>query len=232
MIYFRRAAERGHANHGWLDSWHSFSFADYFDPAFVSYSALRVINEDRIAPGAGFPTHSHRDMEIITYMLQGALEHKDSMGNGSVIRPGDVQRMSAGRGVSHSEFNASDAEEAHLLQIWIEPEKQGIEPGYEQKTFPDSEKSGQFRLLASPDGEAGSVIIHQNARLYATLLDCKEEVSFTPQDGRRLYLHLARGQIDLNGVTMNQGDAARITDETVRLLGLAAGSEALLFDLP
>lgn len=232
MIQLRKAAERGHANHGWLDSWFSFSFADYFDPAFVSYSALRVINEDRIAPGAGFPTHSHRNMEIITYMLQGALEHKDSMGNGSVIRPGDVQRMSAGSGVSHSEFNASDEVEAHLLQIWIEPGKQGIAPGYEQKNFPCSEKSGQFRLLASPDGEAGSVIIHQDARLYATLLDSREEVRFTPLDGRRLYLHLAMGQVELNGVRMDQGDAARITDETVHLLGLAAGSEALLFDLP
>jgi redox-sensitive bicupin YhaK (pirin superfamily) len=232
MIQLRKAADRGHAHHGWLNTWYSFSFADYFDPDFISYSALRVINEDRIAPGAGFPTHSHRDMEIITYMLQGALEHKDSMGNGSVIRPGDVQRMSAGKGVSHSEFNASDKEEAHLLQIWMEPSKQGIEPGYEQKSFSNIEKSGQFRLLASPDGEAGSVIIHQDARLYATLLDSQEEVDFSPLGGRRLYLHLARGQVELNGVRMDQGDAARITDETIHLLGLAVGSEALLFDLP
>ncbi|MDP2830112.1 MAG: pirin family protein [Sulfuricellaceae bacterium] len=232
MIQLRKAADRGHANHGWLDSWHSFSFADYFDPAFMSFSALRVINEDRIAPGAGFPTHSHRDMEIITYMLQGALEHKDSMGNGSVIRPGDVQRMSAGKGVSHSEFNASDSEEAHLLQIWIEPEKQGIEPGYEQKNFPNSEKSSRFRLLASPDGDAGSVTIHQDTRLYATLLNGREEVRFTPLNGRRLYLHLARGQLELNGIKLDQGDAASIIDENIHLLGLAAGSEALLFDLP
>jgi len=232
MIQIRKADERGHANHGWLDTWHSFSFADYFDPAHMGFSVLRVINDDRIAPGAGFPTHGHRDMEIITYLLQGALEHKDSMGNGSVIRAGEIQRMSAGKGVNHSEFNASQTEEAHLLQIWIEPGERGIVPGYEQKNFPSNEKRRRLRLLASPDGKDGSVSIHQDALLYATLLEQNEEVSYSLPAGRRAYLHLASGKLEVNGISLESGDAAKIWDENIRLLGTAAGSEALLFDLP
>lgn len=232
MIELRKAGERGHANHGWLDTWHTFSFADYFDPEHMGFSALRVINDDRIAPGAGFPSHSHRDMEIITYLLQGALEHKDSMGNGSVIRPGEVQRMSAGTGVMHSEFNASKTEEAHLLQIWIEPEQRGVAPGYEQKTFAPADKQGRLRLLASPDGRDGSVSIHQNARLFATLLHTGETVEYFPPAARQSYVHLAKGQLEVNGIKLEAGDGAKIFDENIKLLSLAAGTEALLFDLP
>lgn len=232
MIELRKSTDRGHANHGWLDTWHSFSFADYFDPEHMGYSVLRVINDDRVAPGAGFPSHSHRDMEIITYLLHGALEHKDSMGNGSVIRPGEIQRMSAGTGVMHSEFNASATEQAHLLQIWIEPEQRGVAPGYEQKTFPDEEKRGRLRLLASPDGTDGSVTIHQNARLYATLLQAGETVAYSPPPNRHSYLHLAKGQLEVNGIKLEAGDGAKIFDENIKLLSLAAGTEALLFDLP
>lgn len=232
MIQLRKANERGHAHHDWLDTWHSFSFADYFDPAHMGFSVLRVINDDRIAPGAGFPTHGHRDMEIITYLLRGELEHRDSMGNGSVIRPGDVQRMSAGKGVSHSEFNASRSDETHLLQIWIEPATRGIAPGYEQKTFPRAEKRRHLRLLASPDGRDGSVSIHQDARLYATLLEPGETLEHAPEPGRRYYLHLAQGALNVNGIDLAAGDAAKIVDESIKLTGLAAGTEALLFDLP
>lgn len=231
MIQIRRAHERGHANHGWLDTWHSFSFADYFDPQHMGFSVLRVINDDRIAPGAGFPTHRHRDMEIITYLLQGALEHKDSMGNGSVIRPGDIQRMSAGSGISHSEFNASEIEEAHLLQIWIEPMERGIIPSYEQKSNITT-KDRALNLLASPDGRDGSVTIHQDINLYATVLKEHEDVSYSLPAGRRAYLHIASGKLEANGFELEAGDGAKIWDENVRILSTAAGSEALLFDLP
>lgn len=232
MIQIRKADERGHANHGWLDSWHSFSFADYFDPQHMGFSVLRVINDDRIAPGAGFPTHSHRDMEIITYLLHGALEHKDSMGNGSVIHPGEIQRMSAGRGISHSEFNASENEEAHLLQIWIEPKVRGITPSYAQKYFAAAGKARSMNLLASPDGEDGSITIHQDARLYAANLQDNEELSYSIPPGRRVYIHLARGKLELNGHELEAGDGAKIWDENINILSIAAGSEALLFDLP
>jgi redox-sensitive bicupin YhaK (pirin superfamily) len=232
MIQIRKASERGHANHGWLDTWHSFSFADYFDPQYMGFSVLRVINEDRIAPGAGFPTHGHRDMEIITYLLHGALEHKDSMGNGSVIRPGEIQRMSAGSGISHSEFNASESEEAHLLQIWIEPKERGITPGYEQKSLAAAGKNSSLNLLASPDGQDGSVTIHQDARLYVALLQEHEEVAYLLPAGRRGYIHLARGKLKLNGLDLDAGDGAKIWDENINILSTTAGSEALLFDLP
>lgn len=232
MIQIRKASERGHANHGWLDTWHSFSFADYFDPQYMGFSVLRVINDDRIAPGAGFPTHGHRDMEIITYLLHGALEHKDSMGNGSVIRPGEIQRMSAGSGISHSEFNASESEEAHLLQIWIEPKERGITPGYEQKSLAAAGKNSSLNLLASPDGQDGSVTIHQDARLYVALLQEHEEVAYSLPAGRRGYIHLARGKLKLNGLDLEAGDGAKIWDENINILSTAAGSEALLFDLP
>jgi hypothetical protein len=232
MIQIRKACQRGHADHGWLDTWHSFSFADYFDPEHMGFSALRVLNEDRIAPGAGFPTHSHRDMEIVTYLLQGALEHKDSMGNSSVIRPGEIQRMSAGSGVKHSEFNASDSEEVHLLQIWIEPALRGITPGYEQKPFPRAQSHGRLKLLASPNGQDDSVTIHQDARIYVALLQENEKLLYTLQADRRAYLQLARGKININGHDLEPGDGARIWDENITFLGMAAGAEALLFDLP
>lgn len=232
MIQMRKAGERGHFNHGWLDTWHSFSFADYFDPEHMGYSVLRVINDDRVAPGAGFPPHSHRDMEIVTYLLQGALEHKDSMGNGSVIRPGDIQRMSAGRGVTHSEFNASQTQAAHLLQIWIEPRQRGIDPGYQQKAFPADEKEHRLCLVASSDGRDGSVTIHQDAEIFATILGPNDRLAYTARNGRRAYLHLAQGHIEVNGNRMESGDALKIQDESITILGLVAGSEALLFDLP
>ena len=231
MITIRKARERGHASHGWLDTWHSFSFADYFDPEQMGYSSLRVINDDRVAPGAGFPTHPHRDMDIVTYVLAGALEHKDSMGNGTVIRPGEVQRMSAGTGIRHSEFNASPNEEVHLLQIWIMPEKNGITPGYEQKFFDDAEKLGKLRLVASPDGSEGSVTIHQDARLYAGLIEPEHPAEHALPPGRRAYLQVARGATQVNGLTMEAGDGARIEGETGLHLKSASSAEILLFDL-
>lgn len=232
MLEVRRAAERGHANHGWLDSWHSFSFADYHDPRHMGFGALRVINEDRIQPGMGFGTHGHRDMEIISYVLEGALAHKDSMGNGSTIVPGDVQRMSAGRGVLHSEFNHEAAGETHFLQIWIEPSVRGIDPGYEQKRFGAEDKRGQLRLVASPDGREGSVKIHQDAFVYATLLDGGERVVHRLSPGRRAYLHLARGRLRVNGETLSAGDALKAIDVAEIVLEQGAQAEALLFDLP
>lgn len=232
MLEVRRAAERGHANHGWLDSWHSFSFADYYDPRHMGFGSLRVINEDRIQPGMGFGTHGHRDMEIISYVLEGALAHKDSMGNGSTIVPGDVQRMSAGRGVLHSEFNHEAAGETHFLQIWIEPSVRGIDPGYEQKRFGAEDKRGQLRLVASPDGREGSVKIHQDAFVYATLLDGGERVVHRLSPGRRAYLHLARGRLRVNGETLSAGDALKAIDVAEIVLEQGAQAEALLFDLP
>ena len=228
----RRSAERGLAEHGWLKSFHTFSFADYYDPKHMGFGPLRVINEDRVQPGQGFGTHGHRDMEIISYVLEGGLAHKDSMGNGSTIKPGDVQRMSAGTGVRHSEFNASDKELVHFLQIWIEPSRSGIAPGYEEKHFDDASKRGKLRLIASPDGAEGSVHIHQDAKLYATLVDGSESVRLEPAPGRLVYVHVARGAVSVNGTPLEAGDAVQLqgNDNKVRLDN-GRKAEVLLFDL-
>jgi redox-sensitive bicupin YhaK (pirin superfamily) len=227
----RRSQERGHAQHGWLDSFHSFSFAGYHDPAHMGFGPLRVINEDRVQPGMGFGTHGHRDMEIISYVLSGGLAHKDSMGNGSVIRPGDVQRMSAGTGVHHSEYNASEEEPVHFLQIWIEPARRGIAPGYEEKRFDAESKRGRLRLIASPDGAEGSVTIHQDARLYAALLDGSDQVGFQQHAGRRTYVHIVRGKATVNGQALSGGDAMKLEGaQRVQVSG-ARDAEILLFDL-
>jgi redox-sensitive bicupin YhaK (pirin superfamily) len=231
MITIRNANERGHANHGWLDSHHTFSFADYYDPKHMGFRSLRVVNDDRVAPGQGFGAHPHRDMEILSYVLDGALEHKDSMGTGSVIRPGDVQRMSAGTGVRHSEFNASKTEPVHFLQIWIQPAKTGIAPGYEQKTFGTAEKQGRLRLVASPDGRDGSVTIHADALLYAGLFGAGESATVALAPGRSSWVHVARGKVRVNGKELGEGDAAGITGEgEVRVEGVD-GAEVLVFDL-
>ena len=232
MITLRPAGERGHANHGWLDSWHSFSFAEYFDPDHVHWGPLRVINEDRVAAGQGFGTHGHRDMEIISYVLEGALGHKDSMGNVETITPGEVQRMSAGTGVTHSEFNYDSAGTTHFLQIWILPERTGIEPGYEQKRFDDSEKRGRLRLVVSPDGDDGSVTIHQDARMYAGLFDGDERAQLAIAPGRLAYVHVARGSATVNGHALVAGDALLYADETAVEIGQGQGAEVLVFDLP
>ena len=232
MLDIRRSADRGHARHGWLDSFHSFSFAEYHDPAHMGFGPLRVINEDRVQPGRGFGTHGHRDMEIISYVLEGGLAHQDSMGNGSVIRPGDVQRMSAGTGVRHSEYNASEKDGVHFLQIWIEPARLGIAPGYEEKRFEAESKRGRLRLIASPDGAEGSVTLNQDARLYAALLDGAESVAHAVQPGRRVYVHVVRGEAEVNGQRLSGGDAAKITGETRIAIGNARDAEVLLFDLP
>ena len=232
MIVVRRAQDRGHANHGWLDSHHTFSFADYYDPREMGFGALRVINEDRVAPGKGFGTHPHRDMEIISYVLEGALAHKDSIGTGSVIRPGDVQRMSAGTGVLHSEFNPSPQDPVHFLQIWIEPNEYGIPPSYEQKTFSSDQKRGHLRLIASPDAADGSVKIHQDARVYAAVLDSGDVVSYSLSQGRKAYVHVARGVVDLNDKTLSAGDGAKVSEEQELRLSGGKAAEVLLFDLP
>ena len=232
MVEIRRAAERGHAQHGWLDSWHSFSFADYHDPAHMGYGALRVINEDRIQPGTGFGTHGHRDMEIISYVLAGAIGHKDSMGTGSIIVPGDVQRMSAGRGVQHSEFNHSKDGVTHFLQIWIEPSVRGIAPGYEQKHFEAADKRGRLRLVASPDGADGSVTIHQDARIYAALIEGAESARHALAPGRNAYVHVVRGKLRVNGTPLEAGDAAKMTGVAEIVLEQGASAEVLVFDLP
>jgi hypothetical protein len=229
----RRALERGHAEHGWLESYHTFSFADYIDRAHMGFRALRVINEDRVQAGQGFGRHPHRDMEIVSYVLEGALEHKDSMGNGSVIRPGDVQRMSAGTGVFHSEFNASKTELVHFLQIWIVPDREGHAPGYEQKAFSVDDRRGKLRLVASSDGRDGSVTIHQDARMLATLLARGESVTYDLAPKRGAWIHVARGSIEVDGTKLEAGDAAAIEDaKTITLAGaLDDASEALVFDL-
>ena len=232
MLTIRKAEERGHANHGWLDTWHTFSFADYHDLRHMGYGPLRVINDDTVAAGQGFGTHGHRDMEIITYVLDGALEHKDSMGNGSVIRPGSVQRMSAGTGVRHSEFNPSSDEAVHFLQIWIEPKFTGIRPSYEEKQFGAAEKKGRLRLVASPDGRDGSVTIHQDADVYASMLDGNESVTHRAAAGRRAYVHVARGTVKANGTPLKGGDGVRIEGEAAIELTEGRGAEVLLFDLP
>jgi quercetin 2,3-dioxygenase len=232
MSDIRRSNERGFADHGWLRSFHTFSFADYFDPEHVEFGPLRVINEDRVQAGAGFGTHSHRDMEIISYVLAGELAHKDSMGNGSIIRPGDVQRMSAGTGVQHSEFNPNPKEPVHFLQIWIQPARRGIEPSYEEKRFAPEEKRGRLRVIVSPDRTDGSLLIHQDARVYAGLFTGDEQAELTVAKGRRIYLHVARGALTANGAQLAAGDALRITDGAALRLGEARDAEVLVFDLP
>lgn len=232
MLTLRKSEDRGHANHGWLDARHSFSFASYHDPAEMGFAALRVINEDRVMPGQGFGMHGHRDMEIITYILDGALEHKDNMGNGSVIRRGDVQRMSAGRGVMHSEFNPSVEHPVHLLQIWIEPAVRGVTPGYEDLHFPETEKRGRLRLIASPDGREGSATIHQDAFVYAALLDTDDQVDHVLAPGRKVYVQVARGTLSVNGAALKAGDGLKVVGETALRFEGAQAAEVLLFDLP
>jgi quercetin 2,3-dioxygenase len=232
VLAIRKAEDRGHANHGWLDSHHTFSFADYYDPQEMGFGVLRVINEDRVQPGMGFGTHGHRDMEIVSYVLEGALSHKDSMGTGSVIKPGDVQRMSAGTGVMHSEFNASAKDLVHFLQIWIVPKFTGVKPGYEQKFFAPEEKRGRLRIVAAPDGRDGSVAINQDATIYATLLDGDDAVVHGLAPGRRAYVHVAKGKVRVNGQPLVAGDGVKISDEREITLAAGGGGEALLFDLP
>jgi len=233
MIEIRRSAERGYADHGWLKSYHSFSFADYYDPRHVQFGPLRVINEDRVAPGMGFGTHGHRDMEIISYVLEGELAHEDSMGNGSVIRPGDVQRMSAGTGVRHSEYNHAAHDTTHFLQIWIQPDRTGIEPSYEERRFEAADKRGRLRLVASADGAEGSVHVHQDVRLHAGLFDGDEAATLAIAPGRRAYVHVARGKVTVNGEALVAGDAAKLEGEGLSV-ALSAGEDAevLVFDLP
>jgi redox-sensitive bicupin YhaK (pirin superfamily) len=232
MQEVRRAGDRGYADHGWLKSFHSFSFADYHDPEHVEFGPLRVINEDRVKPGAGFGTHSHRDMEIISYVLEGELAHKDSTGSSSTIRPGDVQRMSAGRGVQHSEFNPSASEGVHFLQVWIQPNQHGIEPSYEEKRFSADEKRGRLRLIASPDRAEGSVLIQQDARVYAGLFDGDESAELVIGPGRRAYVHVARGAVAANGVALQAGDALKLADIGKLTLRQGRDAEVLVFDLP
>ena len=232
MITLRPAQARGHADHGWLNTWYSFSFADYYDPAEMGWGPLRVINDDRIAPDTGFPTHGHRDMEIITYILDGALQHRDSLGNGSLIRQGEVQRMTAGSGIRHSEMTPPGERPTHLLQIWIEPEARGLAPGYEQILVPPEEKRGRLRLIASRDGREGSVTIHQQADVYAALLAPGDRLGHVLAPGRLAYLHVASGRIQLNGQAMAAGDGAKVQDEPqLDILG-ESEAEILLFDLP
>ena len=226
-----RSGERGHAQHGWLESFHSFSFADYHNPDQMGFGPLRVINEDRVQAGQGFGTHAHRDMEIISYVLAGELAHKDSMGNGSTIRPGDVQRMSAGTGVRHSEFNPSSSEPVHFLQIWIQPNAQGIQPSYEEKRFSVQEKRGRLRIIASADQADGSVLIHQDARVYAGLFDGAEGATLSVKPGRTLYVHVARGTVTANGTVLNNGDALKLTDSAELVLQHGQQAEVLVFDL-
>jgi quercetin 2,3-dioxygenase len=232
MITRRLAHERGHAQHGWLDSYHTFSFADYYDPRHMGFRTMRVINEDRVQPGKGFGTHPHRDMEIISYVLEGALEHKDSLGTGSVISPGEVQRMSAGTGVTHSEFNPSRAEPVHFLQIWILPERAGLPPSYEQRAFSAEEKQGKLRLVASRDGREGSVTIHQEVDLYTSLLAPGEAVTHGLTPGRHAWIQVARGAITLNDTALSAGDGAAVSGETLLTVTAKDQADVLLFDLP
>lgn len=232
MQEIRRSEERGFADHGWLKSFHSFSFADYFDPRHVEFGPLRVINDDRVAPGQGFGMHGHRDMEIISYVIDGALGHKDSMGNSASIVPGEVQRMSAGSGVTHSEYNQDSEGLTHFLQIWIIPKFTGITPGYEQKTFPDTEKRGRLRLVASPDGADGSVIIHQDARMYSGLFDGDETATLPLAPGRLGYVHMVKGWATVNGHAVSAGDALLYADEDAVRVERGTGAELLVFDLP
>lgn len=232
MITIRPSSDRGLANFGWLDSRHTFSFGNYYDPAHMGFGTLRVINEDKVTPGQGFSTHGHRDMEIISYVLKGELAHKDNIGNGSVIRPGDVQRMSAGTGILHSEYNASDTDPVHFLQIWVLPESKGIDPSYEQTYFAPADKQGQLRLVGSRDGREGSVTIHQDLNLYATMLTAQQAVTHALEAGRGVWVHVAKGAVNLNGHDLTAGDGAAVTDETsLTLVGIGDESEVLLFDM-
>ncbi|HOX25287.1 MAG TPA: pirin family protein [Candidatus Krumholzibacteria bacterium] len=231
MITKRLAGERGHAVHGWLDTWHTFSFAQYHDPRHMGFRSLRVLNDDRVAPGQGFGMHGHRDMEIVTYVLDGALEHRDSLGTGSVLRPGDVQRMSAGRGVRHSEFNHSATEPLRLLQIWILPARDGDDPSYEEKRFADADKQGRLRLIVSPDGADGSLSIHQDARIFASLLAPGASVAHELAAGRHAWLQVARGGIELNGLALGEGDGAAVSEVSRLEIAGTAGAEVMLFDL-
>jgi quercetin 2,3-dioxygenase len=231
MMTIRPAGERGHAQHGWLDSHHTFSFADYYDEAHMGFRALRVINDDRVEAAQGFGAHPHRDMEIISYVLEGGIEHKDSMGTGSVIRPGDVQRMSAGTGVRHSEYNASKTDPVHFLQIWLMPAERGLKPSYEQKAFTDEEKRGRLRVVASPDGRDGSVTVHSDAVLHAGLFDEGESTELALGEGRHAWVHVARGKVRVNGRELSEGDGASLSDQpSVKIEGVAGG-EVLVFDL-
>jgi len=231
MLTVRKSEDRGYADHGWLKSYHSFSFADYYDPAHMGWGNLRVINDDLIAPGSGFGKHGHRDMEIVTYVTSGALAHQDSMGNGTAIPPGDVQRMSAGRGVMHSEFNHAPDQTTHLFQIWIEPSEKGTTPGYEQKTFTEADKRGRLRLIASPDGTDGSVTIHADASIYAGLFDADETATLAFNPARKGYLHVVKGQIAVNGENLQKGDAVLLANESSLTLSNGQDAEVLVFDL-
>lgn len=231
MITIRKSAERGHIDHGWLDTYHTFSFDKYYDPRHMSFGSLRVINEDRVAAGHGFPRHSHRDMEIITYILEGGLAHQDSMGNGSIIKPGEVQRMTAGTGVAHSEANPSADEAVHLLQIWIMPNARGLTPGYEQKTFSDESKQGKLALIASQNGREGSVTINQDADVFASKLEAGQSVTHTTGGDRKVWIQVARGSVRVNDVDLQQGDGAALTDETKVTVEGKEPSEILLFDM-
>ncbi|MDQ2921045.1 MAG: pirin family protein [Acidobacteriota bacterium] len=231
MIRIRKAEQRGHFDFGWLNTYHTFSFGDYYDPSHMGFRSLRVINEDVVQKGRGFPRHGHRDMEIFTYILQGALQHRDSMGNGSIIRPGDVQRMSAGTGVTHSESNPSPDEPVHLLQIWILPSEEGIQPDYEEKRFADDEKRNKLRLVISPDAASGAVKIHQDARVYAALVDPNHEVSHPLASSRHAWLQVAAGSVTLNSSDLKQGDGAAVSGESIITIAAREPSEILLFDL-
>lgn len=231
MITIRKAEDRGHANHGWLDSYHTFSFANYYDPSYMGFRSLRVINEDRVSAGAGFGMHGHRDMEIITYVLEGSLEHKDSIGTGSVIKPGEVQRMSAGTGIMHSEFNHSKTDSVHLLQIWLLPEKQGLSASYEQRDFSPTKTPGKLHLVAAKDGREGALTVHQDVDLYAAVLEPNQGVSYTLKPQRHAWIQVARGAISLNGLSLEKGDGAAISEEAEIVIESTTDAEFLLFDL-
>lgn len=231
MIQVRKAADRGHANHGWLDAYHTFSFAGYVDREHVHFRSLRVMNEDRVAPGQGFGTHPHNDMEIVTYVLEGALEHKDSMGNGEVLRPGEFQRMTAGTGITHSEFNPSADEPAHLYQIWLFPDRKGHTPSYEQKRFPDEQLTNQLRVVASPDAEEGSLMIHQDAKIFLSKLDAKAVVEHSLAESRHAWLQVLRGKVTLNGLSLDTSDGAAISEERMLKIEADDNAEIMLFDL-
>jgi hypothetical protein len=232
MLQIRKGNDRGLADYGWLKSYHSFSFAHYYDPEHMGFGPLRVINEDRVSPGRGFGTHGHRDMEIISYVLSGSLAHKDSMGNGSALRYGDVQRMSAGTGVTHSEYNHSDKDSVHFLQIWVEPNVKGIAPSYEEKHFDAESKKGRLRLIASPDGRDGSVLIHQDASIYASILNDDDQIRHELAPGRIAYLHVVQGKVSANGTELGSGDALKVSGESALTLTQGEKAEVLLFDLP
>lgn len=232
MIQVRKALERGHADHGWLNAYHTFSFASYRDPRHMGFRVLRVMNEDRVAPGEGFGTHPHDNMEIVTYVLEGALEHKDSMGNGEVLRPGEFQRMSAGTGITHSEFNPSHTEPVHLYQIWLYPDRRGLEPSYEQKRFPESEQRNRLRRVASPTAEDGSLTIHQDARIYLSQITTGNQVTHELADGRYAWLQVLRGSVNVNGTDLGTSDGAAVGEESTLSINATSDAEIMLFDLP